>query len=495
MIITNKKSFVVRVITIILVSEIGTAFMLIPFSITGSCGPVSFIDWTKTWGGSDQEILYEMEIDSSGDFIIAGEIWSYSDTFNDIFVVKINKTYACNATWGDVMQQEFSGMALDSNENIFIIGTSTDHLPEVKEVFLLKYSNNLTLEWYDIWGGIVLESSSGIAIDSQDNIYISGMMNYPACDVFLAKYNNSGVLQWNCTWNMESNNISEEAVSFVIDSMDNVFLGVKTNLTDSKWFLLKYNSSGVMLLNCSYNKYIPVEQLVIDSFDDLYALGSANSTYLTKLNNEGNVVWNLTCIQNVLKGTEKLVLDSSDNVFVLGNELINASAIVYGYIMTDYDTYMMKLYSNSSLAWNHTISYGNNIYPELLKFDPFGNIYFGGSLEMIAPGYSLGYEITVYDHLGKGIISHGGGCSKGDDYCKGIYARSSSNFTAVINSPCGEEGDYNIRLVNYIEPDFSHCPPDPDPLFLGILQLGISSLFIAIGIIYLIKNEKRKNRI
>ena len=52
-----------------------------------------------------------------------------------------------------------------------------------------------------------------------------------------------------------------------------------------------------------------------------------------------------------------------------------------------------------------------------------------------------------------------------------------------------------IRLVKYIEQDFSHCPPDPNPCFLTILQLGISSLFIAIGIIYLIKNEKRKNRI
>ncbi|MFW9902131.1 MAG: hypothetical protein ACFFDY_12775 [Candidatus Thorarchaeota archaeon] len=160
--------------------------------------------------------------------------------------------------------------------------------------------------------------------------------------------------------------------------------------------------------------------------------------------------------------------------------------------MTDYDTYMMKLYSNGSLAWNHTISYSNNIYPELLTFDPFGNIYFGGSLEMITPGYTLDYEIIVFDPLGNPIRNEGGGCIKGDSSCKGIYAKSSSNFTAVINSPCYGEGDYDIRLTNYIERDFSHCPPDPDPLVLGILQLGISSIFIGIGIVYLVKKEKSK---
>ena len=498
MIIANKKSFVLRVIVIIIVSEIVTGLILMPFwpyFLGGfSCIYPSSIGWAKIWGGSDQEIMYEMEIDSSENFIIAGEIWSYGATFNDIFVVKINKTFSCNATWGDVMQQEFSGMALDSNENIFITGTSTDHLSEVKDAFLLKYRNNLTLEWYDIWGRIGLESSSGIVIDSDDNIYISGIMNYPNYDVFLVKYNNSGVIQWNQTWSTESNNTTEKVLSMTIDSMDNIFLGVNTNLTDSEWFLLKYNSSGNLLLNHSYSKYHPIEQLVIDSSDMLYTLGSYNNTYLTKLNNEGDVEWNLTCIKKVLRGTENLVIDSSDCAFVVGNELINASAIVSGYNMTDYDTYMMKLYSNGSLAWNRTISYGNNIFSELLTFDPLDNIYFGGSSALIATG-RLDYKILVFDPLGNPIRNEGGGCTKGDGYCKGIYAESPNNFTAAINSPCYGEGDYNIRLVHYIELDFSHCPPNPDPLVLFILQLGISSLFIAIGIIYLIKKEKRKIRI
>ncbi|MFX0001457.1 MAG: hypothetical protein ACFE88_15195 [Candidatus Hermodarchaeota archaeon] len=487
----RKKYFISRIIIIIIVSELVTAFMLFPFSIVHSCIPMGPIEWVKTWGGDNQEIMFEMVVDSSEDIFIAGEIWSYDETFNDIFIVKINETFSFNATWGDVMQQEFSGMVLDSEENIFITGSSTGYLPGIKEVFLLKYNNNLTLEWSTTWDVIGLDFSAGIVVDSLDNIYISGMTNYPNCDVFLIKYNNSGAIQWNYTWSTESNNTSEEVLSMVVDSMDNIFLGVNTNTTGSEWFLLKYNSSGSLLLNRSYNKFIPIEQLVIDSSDDLYALGSYNSTYLTKLNNEGNVEWNLTCIQNVLRGTEKLVIDSSDNVFVIGNELINLSAIVHGYNMTDYDTYLMKFNETGDLYWNHTISYSNNIYPELLTFDPLGNIYFGGSLGMIAPG-GLGYSIIILDNLGYCIRSESGGCTKGNCYCKGIYAESPINFIAAINSPCCGEDYYDIMLIKYTKFDISHCLPVPNPWLIGILQIGISTILVIIGISYLVKKEKRR---
>jgi len=450
------------------------------------------IDWVKIWGGNNQEIMFDMTIDSSGDFFIAGEIWSYSETFNDIFIVKINETFSYNATWGDVMQQEFGGMVLDSDENIFITGSSTGYLPGVKDVFLLKYKNNLTLEWSTIWSGTGLDSSSGIVVDSLDNIYISGMTNYPNSDVFLAKYNNSGSLQWNRTWSIESNYTSEEVLSLVIDSMDQIFLGIHTNITGSEWFLLKYNSSGNLLLNTSYSKYVPIEQLVLDSSDNLYALGSYNDTYLTKFDNGGNLEWNLTCIQNVLRGTEILAVDPSDKVFVIGNELINTSAIIYGYNMTDYDTYLMNFNNTGNLNWNHTISLTNNLYPEILAFDSLGNIYFGGSLEMIAPG-SLCYSIKVFDHLGKNVRDEDGGCSIGNGYCKGIYAESPINFVAAINSPCYGEGDYDIRVVNYTaESDISHWPTDPNPWLRLILQIGISTCFIILGINYLVIKEKRK---
>ena len=462
-----------------------------PFSIIGSCPPGSPIDWAKTWDGGHQEIMHGMIVDSSKDIFIAGEIWNYSNSSNDIFILKINESSNYNRTWGEQLYEEFCGMVLDTEDNVFIAGTSAGDLPRVKDVFLLKYSNNLTLKWFTNWGGSGIDSCTSIAVDSQDNIYIIGMMNYSNTDVFLVKYNNSGIIQWNRTWTTGFHNISEEALSLVIDSTDQIFLGVKTNLTGSEWFLLKYDFYGNLLSNTSYSKQVPLEQLVLDSTDNLYAVGSLNDMYLTKFDNNGNLEWNLTCIQEILLGTESIGIDRSDNIYIAGNELINASAILYGYNMTDYDTYLMKFNNTGVLQWNKTISYGNNLYLEILAFDPLGNIYLGGSLEMIAPG-SLSYAIMIYDHLGNRKRSEGGGCIYGDGICKGIYAESPNNFIVAINSPCYNEENYDIRVTKYTELDFSHCPPMPNQWLLLTLQIGLSTIFIIIGISYLIIKEKKR---
>jgi len=464
-----------------------------PFSIIYSCPPIPPIDWAKTWDGGHQEIMHDMVVDSSKDIFIAGEIWNYSNSSNDIFILKINESINYNITWGEQWYEEFCGMVLDTEDNIFIAGTSASYLPGVKEVFLLKYSNNLTLKWIINWSGTGIDSCTLLAVDSQDNIYITGMMNYPNTDIFLIKYNNSGIIQWNRTWTTGFINISEEALSLVIDSQDQIFLGVKTNFTGSEWFLLKYDFYGDLLSNSSYTKQTPLEQLVFDSTDNLYAVGSYNDMYLTKFDNNGNLEWNLTCIQEILLGTESIGIDRSDNIYIAGNELINASAILYGYNMTDYDTYLMKFNNVGVLQWNKTISYGNNLYLEILAFDPLGNIYLGGSLEMIAPG-SLSYAIRIFDHLGNRNGSHGGGCIYGDGICKGIYAESPNNYIAAINSPCEKKGNYDINVVKYNESIINYCPPRPNQEFYFSLQIGLNTFYLILGVLFIIFTVIKRKR-
>lgn len=460
---------------------------------TGSCPPGPQFDWVKTWDGGHQEIMYNMVVDSSKDIFIAGEIWNYSNSSNDIFILKINETFTYNLTWGDQLYEEFCGMVLDAEDNVFIAGTSAGSIPKAKEVFLLKYSNNLTLKWCINWSGTGIDSCTSIAVDSQANIYITGTMNYPNSDVFLLKYNNSGIIQWNRTWTTGFLNISEEVLSLVIDSKDQVFLGVKTNFTGSEWFLLKYDFNGNLLSNSSYTKQTPLEQLVLDSTDNLYAVGSLNDMYLTKFDNNSNLEWNLTCIQKILLGTESIGIDSSDNIYIAGNELINASTILYGYNVTDYDTYLMKFNNVGVLQWNKTVSYENNLYLEILAFDPLGNIYLGGSLELIAPG-NLSYAIRIFDHLGNRNGSKEGGCIYGDGFCKGIYAESPNDFIAAINSPCFNRKNYDIWVAKYNESYYNYCPPNPN-IWLGYtLQISLNTFYIVIGIIFIIYSVKKRKR-
>jgi len=442
----KNKYYVLGITAIIAIS--GISFILIFYFGTFSIPQEPIIEWQKTWGGSDNDILHKMVVDSSGYFYLAGETWSYGNGNSDLFLVKMNESFNQYSTWGGVESEVFCGMVLDSNGNIYIVGSTSSYGAGEDDVVLLKFNNDIILEWDCIWGENSSDFCHGMAIDSLDNIYLTGITNYPYYDVFLVKYNSSGNQQWNCTWSIEDYNITENVLSIVIDSSDQIYLGVNTNLTGSEWYLLKYDNSGTLLLNASYNKYNPIELLVLDSLDNLYAVGSYNDMYLTKFDGNGNFEWNITCIPNILQGTEKLAVDPSDNIFIAGSELINPSVILFGYNMTDYDTYLMKFNNSGILEWNRTLIGDNNIYPEILVFDPLGYVYLGGSLELIGTK-DLDIFIRVFDSSGNSRRSVGGGWA-GDAYCKGIYAESPQNFIVAENTPRFEGWDYEIVLTKYI---------------------------------------------
>ncbi len=432
-----------------------------------------------------------MVVDSSDYYYLAGETWSYGNGSSDIFLVKLNGTLIQNVTWGGIESEQFSGMIIDSNNNIYITGSTSSYGVGKENVFLLKYNDNIILDWYNIWGDNNIDKCSGITVDSLDNIYITGITNFPNYDIFLVKYNSSGDLQWDLTWNTGISNVTEEVFSMFIDSSDHIFFSVNTNITGSEWFLLKYNNSGTLLLNISYSKFVPLELLALDSSDNLYAVGSYNNnTYLTKFDNNGNLEWNHTCIRNSISGTEVLAVDPYDNIVVAGNELINASAILYGYNLTDSDTYLMRFNTSGILKSNFTFR-GNNRFPEIIAFDPLGYIYLGGSTEMIS-NKDLNIFLYIFDNSGKPLWGTGGGW-EGDAYCKGIYAESINNTIVAESTPRFNGSDYEVKVTKFLDPHPKSCS-EPNYTLYFILHIGLSSVCIITGIyFFVIKKKKRFN--
>ncbi len=391
-----------------------------------------------------------MVVDSSGYYYLAGETLSFANDSNNLFLVKMNESFTQNVTWGGIGSEEFSGMVLDSKDNIYIAGSTLSYGMGEKNVALLKYNSSFKLEWQRIWDHNSSDICSGVVVDSLDNIYITGMTNYPYYDVFLMKYNSSGDLQWNQTWSTDIFNVTEKLLSIAISSSDNIFLGINTNITGSEWILLKYDSSGSLLLNVSHNKYLSFEYLKLDSLDNLYAAGSYKDMNLAKFDNKGNLEWNFTCIQNIVPGTEVLTVDPTDKLFVGGVELINTSAIIFGYNMTDYDTYLMKFDNSGILKWNHTILGVDNVFPEIITFDSLGYIYVGGSSQSIG---SEDLDIFIYkvSPSGNKYSSRRNG-GAGNSYCKGLYVKSPRNFIVSESGPREGSWDYQVFLISYIEP-------------------------------------------
>ncbi|GAI98748.1 unnamed protein product [marine sediment metagenome] len=125
------------------------------------------------------------------------------------------------------------------------VNIAKDPIEQETKALNLHTSNNEY--WSKTWGTAGNEWASSIAVDSMDNIYIGSYTNYTengTYDTCLIKYNNSGIYEWNQTWGGEWD---ENALDMAIDSSDNIYLtgytmSYGTGLFDI--FLLKYNNSG-----------------------------------------------------------------------------------------------------------------------------------------------------------------------------------------------------------------------------------------------------------
>ncbi|KKN19823.1 hypothetical protein LCGC14_0941770 [marine sediment metagenome] len=149
-----------------------------------------------------------------------------------------NRTYSYNNV------QQGVAIALDSLNNIYIGGMTTNISMQDVDMLLLKYNQTGTLLWDRIWGGnggIYLIYD--IALDSDDNIYVVGGVNKTATkdyDFSLNQFDNSGEQQFNLTW---GGNKKDSYVAITIDLTDNIYLTGMRN--GSKLYIEKYSKDTI----------------------------------------------------------------------------------------------------------------------------------------------------------------------------------------------------------------------------------------------------------
>ncbi len=171
--------------------------------------------WTQQLGTSSAERGKSVSVDSSNNIYVTGDTYGGLDGNinsgnSDIFLVKYNSsgTKLWTQQLGSSGFDTAEGITLDSSNNIYISGYTTKGLDGntwlgVQDFFLVKYNSSGTKQWTQQSGSNSGDYGYGTAVDSSDNIYITGSTsggiggntNDGGSDIFLVKYNSSGVLQ------------------------------------------------------------------------------------------------------------------------------------------------------------------------------------------------------------------------------------------------------------------------------------------------------------
>ena len=125
------------------------------------------------------------------------------------------------------------------------------------DIALIKYNISGVKQWTKQLGGESIDKGYSVGIDSNDNIYITGfaigelngISGSGMADVVLAKYNTDGTRLWT---RLLGSNLTDYGTALAIDSLDNIYL---TGYTEGSLegysvrgirdvLLIKYNSSG-----------------------------------------------------------------------------------------------------------------------------------------------------------------------------------------------------------------------------------------------------------
>jgi hypothetical protein len=212
---------------------------LVKFNSTGDW------QWEITWGGSDHDYFDEIGIDPLGNIYLSGITSGTPDT---LFLVKYSSTgvwqwdYIWNAAH---YSDEIFAISFDSSYNIYVMGYVGS--PSIANVSLLKINNLGSHQWTRSWGGSGRDQPILIELNSEDDIYVAGRTNSFGAglwDIFLLKYNSTGDFQGDFIWGGTD---TENLGGIALDSSENILLTGMTlsfGAGNSDIFLIKLSEDS-----------------------------------------------------------------------------------------------------------------------------------------------------------------------------------------------------------------------------------------------------------
>ncbi|MFX0105779.1 MAG: SBBP repeat-containing protein [Candidatus Hodarchaeota archaeon] len=378
----NRKIFLMALIVILYFS------IIVPFLSASNSVAVK---WYRTWGSVNYEECMGMTVDSSGNIYLAGYTY-ITMPFGDMVLVKYDSSgvQQWNRTWGGIDPDFGLEVAVDSSGNIYLAGNTNGSGAVYVDLVLVKYDSSGVQQWNRTWGGVNLERGWGVAVDSSDNVYVSGWTySFGAGDndMVLVKYDSSGVQKWNRTWG----GIDDDGgLKVAVDSSDNVYLAGRTRSSGAGDFdlvLVKYDSSGVQQWNRTWGGIWDDKGMgvAVDSSDNVYLAGYTFSfgmvgqnMVLVKYDSSGVQQWNRTWGGVYSDRGTGIAFDSSGNVYLAGFTLSFGAG--------DNDMVLVKYDSSGVEQWYRTWGGIDDDYSWGVAVDLFDNVYLSGGTSSFGAG-------------------------------------------------------------------------------------------------------------
>jgi len=288
--------------------------------------------WFETWGGSEVDFGYGIAIDNVNNIYVSGTTASFDLGNGDIFWAKYNNAgvQQWNNTWGDTDIDGASRIATDTLGNVYVTGFTMSFGAGGNDLVIIKFNGaNGVIEWNYTWGGGGFDVGYDVVVDSLNNVYVGGVTKFGAGgnDAVLVKYNSAGIQQWNHTWGGAQ---YDECYGLALDSSDNIYMTgytMSSGAGSEDCCIVKYDSTGTELWSHTWGgTSIDIGYAVyVDSSDNVYVTGKSLSfgalsydIFLTKYSSTGVSQWNKSWGTAGVDSARDIVIDDTDSIFIGG---------------------------------------------------------------------------------------------------------------------------------------------------------------------------------
>ena len=377
--------------------------------ITIAYGPSGNILWEATYNGPANGNDYGegIVVGSNGHIYVTGESMVGKSNFDYITIAydpQGNQQWLAIYNGKGPGEYSIEDITIDSNDNIYLtgisnIGSTSDN------IVTIKYDSSGILQWSAFYSSHKIHIPHAMAVDSQGNVYITGYTfgGDSKPDYLTIKYDINGKQLWEVEYdgNEKSQNYAND---IVLDSSGNIYVTGKSLLSGIyyDYFTIAYDSSGGTLWEARYDGPGNSHDYAMAITSDLngniyvtgYSMGSGTSFDISTVayNSAGNQLW--VARYNGPGNSDDVGYDLAVDPF--GNVIVTGLSFGSG---TSYDSVTIAYDSLGNQLWLGSYNGPENKidYTSVIAIDPMGNIYVTGASVNSASGYdylTIKYSIS-----------------------------------------------------------------------------------------------------
>jgi hypothetical protein len=369
--------------------------------------------WTQIVGANDDDLGLAVATDPWHNVILAGTTRSILGPMvsgrYDLFAAKFDASG--NRLWlverGTNEREAAEGVATDSAGNIYLAGYTGGNLDgntlsgtNTWDIFLMKLDASGNWLWTQQDGQSSDDDAHAVAVDSQDNVYITGyarngfhgLPRPGAADIFISKYDPAGNRLWSALFGSSD---VDEGFGIACDASNNVYVtGYVQESVEGNPFagtgdavLAKYNSNGVRqwLRQWGTSHADTPHAVKVDASGNVYVAGyttgdlyatkvGGRDLFIAKFDSAGTPLWGRQMGTSENDDAYGLTTDASGNAYVVGET--GGSLLGNPYQGAD-DVFVIKVSPSGLNLWTTELGSAGNDWAAAVALDSSG-IYVGG---------------------------------------------------------------------------------------------------------------------